>query len=605
MRVVFAVCLFSLVVLTGCPSTGVVCRAGTDPCGSGCIDKSSDKRNCGGCGIACGASQQCNAGNCECEAGTSLCNGECVVTDYDTANCGTCGKACASGGTCTLGVCGCPAGLTTCSSACVATANDVKNCGLCGKACATGEVCDQGACKVSCTSPAVACGTACATLATDRLNCGMCGKTCLATESCVAGQCACPAGQTACAGACVDTSTSTTHCGQCGQGCSGGQSCRAGVCTFDVVAACYWSGQAVGFNATTFAKGTLSDLGTNPAALAVKAGVLLAADGMDQRVYQAVLSPSGLAQASRANATGAVPNQVLVDGANVYVVNATSGTLQVLVDGADAGRVTVAGVDGGLGMGTVSELNFGMNSYPQGVARVGDAVWVPLYGGYGAAAADAGQVVVRVAVANPGVEVARVSLKSLDLKAFDGGTPGVARPWAITSHRGAVYVVLNNLNPDTYAPEGPGLLARIDPATNAVSAIDLGAARCLNPQWAASVGDALAVSCGGLVSYTPTYTVDSVRAAGLVLLNAQDQVSASWSSACPVDAGTCAPMMPGRFTVRGARVLLGDQNAGRVVVLDVADGGLTEVRGVTNALSTCPISAATGAGNVSDLVSLP
>jgi hypothetical protein len=167
--------------------------------------------------------------------------------------------------------------------------------------------------------------------------------------------------------------------------------------------------------------------------------------------------------------------------------------------------------------------------------------------------------------------------------------------------------VLNNLNPDTYAPEGPGLLARIDPGTDAVSVIDLGGARCLNPQWAATVGDKLVVSCGGQVTYTPTFTIESVRAAGLVLVDELDQVAASWSSACPagLDAGACLPMMPGRFTVRGARVLLGDQNAGRVVVLDVSDAGFTEVRGVTDAVATCPVSALTGAANVSDLVSLP
>jgi hypothetical protein len=216
-------------------------------------------------------------------------------------------------------------------------------------------------------------------------------------------------------------------------------------------------------------------------------------------------------------------------------------------------------------------------------------------------------------VANPEapVEVSRVSLQGLDLKPFDGGMP-VARPWAITARNGALYVALNNLNPDTYAAEGPGLVARITPADGGVAVIDLGAQDCLNPQWLASVGDGLAVSCGGRVTYSPTFTVDAVSQAGLVLLDGQDRKVGAWSSACPADAGVladggaaCLPMMPGRLSVVGRRILLGDQNAGRVVFLDATDAGLVEVKGVTSALTLCPISPLTGAGNVSDVLGTP
>jgi hypothetical protein len=261
----------------------------------------------------------------------------------------------------------------------------------------------------------------------------------------------------------------------------------------------------------------------------------------------------------------------------------------------------------------VAELPLGMNTYPEGVAKVGDSLWVPLFGGFGAAGADAGQAVVRVSVANPEVpvETGRVSLKALDLKPFDGGAP-VARPFAITARNGALYVALDNLNPDTYAVEGPGLLARIQPEDGGVSVIDLGAEDCVNPQWLAAVGDALAVSCGGSVQYSPTYTVEAVTRAGLVLLNAHDEKVAAWSSACPGDAGVlpdggaaCLPMLPGRFAVVGRRIVLGDQSAGRVVLLDVVDGGLVEVKGVADALNLCPLSPLTGVANVSDVAALP
>jgi hypothetical protein len=209
-----------------------------------------------------------------------------------------------------------------------------------------------------------------------------------------------------------------------------------------------------------------------------------------------------------------------------------------------------------------------------------------------------------VAVSDAGVpvELGRVALGGLDLQRFDGGTP-VARPWTAVAHRGGVYVVLNNLNPDTYAPEGPGLLARIEPGTGAVSVVPLAGSRCLNPQWAAEVGDQLAVSCGGRASYDrSTYALTGLTASGVALLDGQDRLAGFWSAQAAPDAG--ALFFPGRFSVRGSRLFLGDQNAGRVVVLDVSDAGFTELRGVATALPVCPVDTF-GVANVSDLVQLP
>jgi hypothetical protein len=521
--------------LMGCPPSGVVCREGTVPCGLGCVDTANDARNCGACGKACGASQECTAGACTCVPGTTLCDGSCV--DFNS---------------------------------------DARHCGGCNMPCAAGQVCERGQCRTSCSA-----GTT--------LRCG---------------------------DSCIDPLTDGRHCGRCDNACAQGQVCRDGACTYEAVAACFLSGQVVGFSVSTGSQGPLSDLGTSPGALARYGDTLLAADGTDNRLYQALPNASGggFSQVARANPTGSVPNQVLVEAPYVYVVNAGSGTLQVLKEGADAGGVVVldAGVLGGVPLGTVAELPLGVNTWPEGMAKVGDALWIPLYGGYGADGADAGQEVLEVSVARPEApEVRRrVSLKGIDLKPFDGGAP-VARPWSITAHRGALYVTLNNLNPDTYAVEGPGLLARIEPDGGAVSVVELGAADCLNPQWAAPVGRGLAVSCGGKVTYSPSFTVESVSAAGLVLLDSSDVRVAFWSSACPADAGTtadggpaCPPMMPGRFAVVGHRIALTDQNGGRVVLLDTADGGLTPVRGVTNALMVCPVSPLSGAANVSDVVGL-
>jgi hypothetical protein len=514
-----------LALTTACPDTGIVCRMGTNRCGTGCADYTSDRRNCGGCGQACAAGQVCSASTCVCQPGTEPCEGRCV-----------------------------------------ATASDPTACGACGRACASGQVCELGQCKASCTLGV----------------------------------------STRCGDACVDTSADPSNCGGCGRACQGGQRCVGGGCTSDLVVACFSSGQVAGLSASSLQRSPLADLGTAPAALATSSGVLLAADGFDRKLNQADL-PAGEATyrelPGRAVTTGAVPNQVLVDGEWVYVINAQSGTLQVLRRGA-------ADSDAGLPLVTVQELGFGPNTFPQGAAKVGSSLWVPLYGGYGAATVDAGQRVVEVNVADPANPrvVGEVSLGSLDLKPFDGGAP-VPRPFAITAHRGSVYVALNNFNADCNplcVPGGPGLLAKVNPATKQASTIDLGADACLNPQWLAPLGDGLVVSCGGQATYTgQDFVLTSVARAGVVVLDGNERRVATWAPAAPTcgDAGVCPLFLPGRFGVKGSSIFLGDQNAGRLVVLDFADGGLVERRGPArnDALPVCPTSTS-GIANVADVL---
>jgi hypothetical protein len=516
------VAVVGAVLLGGCPDTGIVCRAGTNRCGTGCADYSSDRRNCGGCGQACALGQVCQAAACVCQAGTSLCDGRCVVLETDPASCGACGRACA-----------------------------------------TGEVCERGACKAACTAGiSLRCGDSCVDATTDSMNCGACGATCQA-----------------------------------------GQRCAGGVCGSDVVVACFSSGQVAGLSASTFQRTPLASLGTAPAALAQMNGVLLAADGLDRRLNQADVPAGSVWRqlTGRAIATGAVPNQVVVDGAFAFVINAESGTVQVVRRGEADG-------DAGLPLSTVQELVLGPNTFPQGAVKVGNSLWVPLYGGFGAAAADAGQGLVEIDVSTPAsLRVANaVNLATLDLKPFDGGQP-VPRPWAITARGDQLYVALNNLDPDTYQPAGPGLLARVDPTTRAVQVIDLGADACLNPQWVAPFGDGLAVSCGGRTTYTgQNFVLASVDKAGLVVLDAQDRRVATWAPTPPScgDAGACPLFLPGRFGVKGERLFLADQNAGRLTVLERTDGGLVERRGpaMNDGLAVCPPNATSGVANVSDVL---
>lgn len=518
-----------------------------------------------------------------CRAGTSRCGAGCADYQSDRTNCGGCGVACGTGQVCSQGQCQCQAGATSCSGACTVLASDPKNCGACGSSCATGQVCEDRTCKAGCTV-----GT--------NLQCG---------------------------GSCVDPKTDVGNCGGCGVACGSGQACSDGACSYELVAACFTSGQVTGLQAATGVRGPLAPMGSGPASLAMYERTLLSADGLDRLLYQAVGKGPGSATFplfARRVRTGEAPNQVLVDPPYVYVVNATGGSLQVLKRGAGDGGVVLsdAGLDGALALSTVAELPLGANSFPQGAARLGTTLYVPLYGGFGAGAADAGQQVALLDVTNPEAptERARVDLRGVDLRPFDGGAP-VARPFAVTVHRGAVYLALNNLNPDTYVPEGPGLLARIDGATQAVTVVDLGAQRCLNPVWLQSDGTSLFVSCAGAALYSgpPDYALVGNDRASVLMLNAADAVVGSWSASCPADAGTlsdggssCAPILPGRFAVRGGRVFVGDQNAGRVFVLQASDAGLLEERGYAAAaapIQACVRDGTTGIANVSDVLSVP
>lgn len=500
----------------------------------------------------------------------------------------------------------CKPGTLPCGIGCIDPLADRRNCGACGNACLVNQDCGPvdgvGACL--CRPGTVACNGSCVVTSSDSSNCGGCGVTCAANEVCDNGACGatCGVGKTRCGLSCVEVATDVANCGGCDVVCAQGQTCIAGSCDFGAVAACYWSGQLVGFNPETGVRGALSDVGSNPGALARAGDTVLSADGTDNRLYSALPAAGGAyAQTSKATMTGSVPNQMLVELPYVFLVNAGTGSLQVLKTGVDAGVVTLSeGVAAQLTLGTVAELPLGMNSYPQGMTKVGSTLWIPLYGGMGAAGADAGQELQLVNIASPEAPTlqGRVSLKGLDLLPFDGGAP-VARPWSVTQLGGEVYVALNNLNPDSYAVEGPGMLARVNPADSGVQGIDLGAAECLNPQWVTTVGDSVVVSCGGRATYGANFELESVASAGVVLVR-EGVRTAVWNATSCVgaDAG-CKPLFPGRVAVSGTKLLLTDQNGGRVVTLEAGDGGLTEVGAP---LDMCPVSETTGVANVADIV---
>ena len=117
MKKQLSISVLAVMSLMACPPTGVVCKPGTLPCGTGCIDPSSDRRHCGACGTTCVSEQDCLSGTCTCRAGTVRCaDGTCAATDFDPKNCGQCGVACAPGKVCESGQCktSCTPGLLRC-----------------------------------------------------------------------------------------------------------------------------------------------------------------------------------------------------------------------------------------------------------------------------------------------------------------------------------------------------------------------------------------------------------------------------------------------------------------------------------------------------------
>ena len=81
----------------GSGTCGINCTGGTpDLCGTACVNKQTDKLNCGTCGKTCSASETC-------------CSGGCADLTNDDNNCGVCGKKCLSSETCTASKC-CPNG---------------------------------------------------------------------------------------------------------------------------------------------------------------------------------------------------------------------------------------------------------------------------------------------------------------------------------------------------------------------------------------------------------------------------------------------------------------------------------------------------------------
>jgi len=136
-----------------------------------CLSCPSATSVCGPAGAktCCGGGHVCISGTCQCPSGTAVCGGNCVDTTSDRNNCGGCGTQCSTYEVCNSGVCACT--KTVCLSdfgsttyVCVDTDTDPRNCGGCAWGGGTGMLCASGVCvggQCVCQQGWSACGPGC------------------------------------------------------------------------------------------------------------------------------------------------------------------------------------------------------------------------------------------------------------------------------------------------------------------------------------------------------------------------------------------------------------------------------------------------------------
>jgi len=193
-------------------------------CGSRCVDTGSDPSNCGGCGIACGAGEICQA------AIFNPAQGTCVPTSCQAQS--------------NDAVCVLDAGQGNCcaDAGCTDLLTDPSNCGLCGQSCPTdaGFVCSNGSCllfndlgnEVLCDGGVFDCppGWVCSS------HSSTCQPDCSASPDgvvCGASIASTPfadALSICCNHRCVDVGADPANCGSCGSACAPGQTCWLNAC---------------------------------------------------------------------------------------------------------------------------------------------------------------------------------------------------------------------------------------------------------------------------------------------------------------------------------------------------------------------------------------
>jgi len=408
-------------------------------------------------------------------------------------------------------------------------------------------------------------------------------RTMLVDGNCVLidkGEATCMPGAALCGEACTFVETDSRHCGACNAACEENQHCAEGTClacdkASHVYAACLLTGHVAVLSSQSQSRIALELVGNGPQALSGMGEVLLCADNGTQRLLR--LDAQTLQPVGTPVHTGEMPMHISKYGPYVYVVNAGSGTLQIVDTQNKPGSRWE----------TVGEWYFGPNTFPQAFASTGDYGFVPLYGNLAEGESEAGQRLVRMDLSTPQrpARSGEVDFTPLDLRSYPGKS-ALPLPYDVVHHQGALYVALNNLD-RSWQVAGPGAVAKVEVKDASTSVLFLGDT-CQNVSALASNGNLLVASCAGDFGWTPGI-------AGLALIEG-DEVKEVW----PAPAG----FSPGKMAFACDTLWVANANGGDVYLFSTQGKSLQLLRGEGGSeggpLETCP-QAATGFSVVQSL----
>jgi hypothetical protein len=470
----------------------------------------------------------------------------------------------------------------------VSLLTDRRNCGACGASVGVLEICVAG--SRSCAPEIGTCDGACTDLARDANHCGTCATQCGTGDLCATtsgGTCivpeACTGAYSVCGRSCVALDSDRFHCGACGHACTPGETCRAGACRADIYAACINTNEIVSLTTGLDAAGDSWTVPAGPTALTVFDGVLFSANGWPAASLS-ILPLDRSNSATNVPLSGTDLQNVVVHENAVLVSNGESGTVVVLAPG-------------GTILGEIPMPDQELAPNPHGIAVTGTSAYVALYGAQKIAKLDVSGLAAcaapdpaapacgdggacpsgRVCVSGACRRACGTVAETIDLLAIPGTSSGqgLPTPSDVVVAAGRVFVGLSNLADDPsdpfpfwVIPSPPGKLAVIDPASDAVTLLDLGP-DCTKPGPLTLRGSTLWVGCGSLSfpEIAPGTLVPVELSSGTPVVGAAIDV---------------APVVPGALAFCAGIGYVADQASGTVLTFD-PDAGTT-----LSAVTVCP-----------------
>lgn len=449
------------------------------------------------------------------------CNRTCANFQVDPAHCGSCDTQCATGFECRSGACACPGNLTACGQACVDVRSNPSHCGACGQACGAGQACEAGACVTSCSPGAMACSGACIDAKSDRLNCGGCA-------------------------------------GSGGVACPQGQLCKAGVCQSDLYAACFNSGEVYALESAGGGVSPTKVMAppTLPQGLALADKRLFVADLGSDQLLGFDLASGGLSTAApTVDPIGSGANAVAVDGTFAVVVNSSDATIDLLDLTKPAGQRRT------------QRVALPAGSLPQYAAISPTDVFVTLQGDTTKDPDPAGNQLARIRRSDGAVK--RFTVPTSILQAQNT----LPRPQGIVRIGDALWVALANLKRFTAEGPGLVVRYRIpasfDDELVLEQTLRLGDG-CLNAGALLHAGGKLWVACGP--KYDAQFQAEVPGALAAIDLATNQPAFAPHPLACPEGVSGCREGGATRMAAASGKLFLGDSVDGRLFVFDLATG---------------------------------